>query len=297
VASTTAHSVAHARQRGVHPAGDRWPALGALTLGAPLADSASTSVIAYQGRLADANGVPITQTVSMIFRLYSAASGGVFLWEEQWTGSNSVQVSDGLFNVMLGSLTLIPQSVVTGNSHLFLGITVGADDEMAPRVQLGSVPFAMAIPDSSITTAKIAEGAVTNSKQTLTSYYLDDNTYVEALTNEANKTLSQFSLQQVPAGDVVFYCSFAARADVAEDWGGVILLETIPGGDLAKMPAQLFGTHWDNYVVHGRLPNFAGGDLTVRIRFSGEGGDINVYFGAANSDDRFGRKCTIIAGL
>ncbi|MCZ7572720.1 MAG: hypothetical protein M5U01_29540 [Ardenticatenaceae bacterium] len=79
----------------------------------------------------------------MIFRLYSAASGGPPLWEEQWTGSNSVRVSDGLFNVMLGSLAPIPPSVVTGNSSLWLGITVGSDDEMAPRVQLGSVPYAV----------------------------------------------------------------------------------------------------------------------------------------------------------
>ena len=50
----------------------------------------------------------------MTFRLYSAASGGTPLWEETWTGPNSVQVSDGLFNVMLGSLSAIPQAVVAG---------------------------------------------------------------------------------------------------------------------------------------------------------------------------------------
>ncbi len=100
----------------------------------------------------------------MIFRLYSAATGGAPLWEEQWTGSNGVKVSDGLFNVMLGSLTPIPQSVITGNDTLYLGITVGTDDEMSPRVQLGSVPFAvqaLTVPDGSITAAKIATGVVT----------------------------------------------------------------------------------------------------------------------------------------
>ena len=103
----------------------------------------------------------------MIFRLYNAASGGTPLWTEQWTGSNSVQVSDGLFNVMLGSLTSIPQSIITGNNNLFLGITVGTDSEMAPRVQLGSVPFAvqaLTVPDASVTTNKIADKAVTQAK-------------------------------------------------------------------------------------------------------------------------------------
>jgi hypothetical protein len=143
---------------------------GALPLGehrgvAPTA--ASTGTIAYQGRLADAAGVPLTGTYSMIFRLYDAVTGGVPLWSEQWTGSNGVRVSDGLFNVMLGSLTALPQSAIAGRSQLFLGITVGTDDEMAPRVQLGSVPFAvqaLTVPDGSVTTAKIADGAVTQAK-------------------------------------------------------------------------------------------------------------------------------------
>ena len=141
--------------------------VGAISLGTSLAAMTSTAGIPYQGRLADKNGAPLTQTVNMIFRLYAAAGGGSPLWEEQWTGANSVQVSDGLFNVMLGSLTPIPQNVITGNSNLFLGITVGTDSEMSPRVQLGSVPFAMqalTVPDGSVTTAKIADGAVTESK-------------------------------------------------------------------------------------------------------------------------------------
>jgi hypothetical protein len=44
---------------------------------------------------------------------------------------------------------------------------VGTDDEMQPRVQLGSVPFAvqaLTVPDGSITTAKIVDGAVTQAK-------------------------------------------------------------------------------------------------------------------------------------
>lgn len=140
---------------------------GAISLGAPLAVTTSTAGIPYQGRLADKNGAPLTQTVNMIFRLYAAASGGSPLWEEQWTGANSVQVSDGLFNVMLGSLTPISQNTITGNSNLFLGITVETDSEMNPRVQLGSVPFAtqaLTVPDGSITTDKLADGAVTSSK-------------------------------------------------------------------------------------------------------------------------------------
>jgi hypothetical protein len=136
-----------------------------VALRAPAA--ASTGTIAYQGRLADAAGAPLTGTYNMIFRLNDASTGGTPLWSEEWIGSNGVKVSDGLFNVMLGSLSQLPISQFTNAQSLFLGITVGTDDEMAPRVQLGSVPFAvhaLTVPDGSVTTAKIADKAVTQAK-------------------------------------------------------------------------------------------------------------------------------------
>ena len=86
------------------------------------------------------------------------------------TGGNSVNVSDGLFNVMLGSLDNTLASAIAGHDELYLGITVGTDSEMSPRVPLGSVPFsfqaqeALTVSDDSITSAKIADGAVGSDK-------------------------------------------------------------------------------------------------------------------------------------
>ncbi|MBP1464949.1 hypothetical protein EYB53_004425 [Candidatus Chloroploca sp. M-50] len=139
----------------------------AQTAGAlPLPQAASSiSTIPYQGRLADAGGLPLTGTYTMVFRLYAASTEGVPLWEEQWTGPNGVQVSDGLFNVMLGSLSPIAPSVITTNPNLWLGVTVGTDDEMTPRIQIGTLPFAvqaLTVPDAAITTAKLADDAVTS---------------------------------------------------------------------------------------------------------------------------------------
>ncbi|RLC58586.1 MAG: hypothetical protein DRI80_13675 [Chloroflexota bacterium] len=75
-----------------------------------------------------------------------------------------MDVSDGLFSVMLGSINDTLCSAIEGRDELYLGITVGTDSEMEPRVQLGSVPFSMqalTVPDGSITTEKIATGAIT----------------------------------------------------------------------------------------------------------------------------------------
>ena len=124
-------------------------------------NATSVSTIPYQGRLADASGSPITGKQNMEFRMYNTPTGGTPLWEEFWTGGNSVDVSDGLFSVMLGSINTGLTPVVQGNTTLYLGITVGTDSEMTPRVQLGSVPFSiwsLTVADGSITQEKLAPG-------------------------------------------------------------------------------------------------------------------------------------------
>jgi microcystin-dependent protein len=129
--------------------------------------AASTNTISYQGRLADAAGNPLTGVYNMEFRVYNHPTAGTALWTEFWTGGNSVQVSDGLFNVMLGSINPALVSAIQGQEELYLGITVDTDTEMMPRIQLGSVPFSMqalTVTDGSITTAKVADGAITASK-------------------------------------------------------------------------------------------------------------------------------------
>ncbi len=131
----------------------------------PLASS--TAQISYQGQLTDASSMPLSGSYDIKFRLYDAPVGGILLWEEEWAGPNAVQVSNGLFGVMLGSLNPTLQTAIANNDNVYLGITVDTDGEMAPRVQLGSVPFAMqasTISDGSVTTDKIADGAVTEPK-------------------------------------------------------------------------------------------------------------------------------------
>jgi hypothetical protein len=133
----------------------------------PETPSSSTDTIAYQGRLADANGNPLTGTYNMVFKLYDVAAGGSALWTETWSGGNAIQVNNGLFNVLLGSITPVPAPVIEDNTTLWLGVKVGTDAEMTPRVQIGSVPYAiqsLVVPDASITTEKIADGAVTLDK-------------------------------------------------------------------------------------------------------------------------------------
>ncbi|MBI5298560.1 MAG: hypothetical protein HY869_24055 [Chloroflexi bacterium] len=102
----------------------------------------SSSTISYQGTLFTAGGTAVNSSVGLTFRLYNIQSGGTALWTEAHIGANAVPVSNGLFNVSLGSITPIPSSVWT-NSAVYLGVQVEGDSaELSPRELIGSVPFA-----------------------------------------------------------------------------------------------------------------------------------------------------------
>jgi hypothetical protein len=138
-------------------------AVPAMVLGQGEPGPTSTAVIPFQGRVADADRNPVTGKQNMEFRIYDVPTGGSPLWEEYWTGGNAVDLSDGLFSVMLGSINTALGSVIQGSNRLYLGITVGTDSEMEPRVQLGSVPYSIwsrTVADDSITSPKIADGAI-----------------------------------------------------------------------------------------------------------------------------------------
>jgi len=102
-------------------------------------------------------------TYSMVFAVYDAVNGGTALWSETNT---SVQVKNGLFSVLLGSVNNLPANIFSNGPRWF-GVKVGSDPEMLPRQQIASVPFAMisqTVIDAAITTDKIATGAVTADK-------------------------------------------------------------------------------------------------------------------------------------
>ncbi len=111
----------------------------ALLAGPALAVAPST--MSYQGVLMDAGGALVPDgDYSLTFRLYTVAAGGGALWTETHA---VVPVSRGGFHVILGSVT--PLTGIPFDVPYWLGITVGADVEMSPRVQLASSPYGLSL--------------------------------------------------------------------------------------------------------------------------------------------------------
>ena len=112
--------------------------------------------INFQGTLTDSTGSPITDTRLMVFSIYDQESGGSLLWAETHT---SVDVADGIFHVMLGSVTPVPSSIFTGTT-LWLETTVEGQT-LDPRTELATIPYGFKSFDADhATTADSASHAI-----------------------------------------------------------------------------------------------------------------------------------------
>ena len=99
----------------------------------PEAPDAHSSYIPVQGRLTDAAGNPLDGDYQIIFSLYAQYSGGVPLC----TQSKSVGVDNGLFSTYISGL-----GCSIDGRQLYLGVQVGDDPEMTPRLYVDNVPYA-----------------------------------------------------------------------------------------------------------------------------------------------------------
>ncbi|MBN2280355.1 MAG: hypothetical protein JXQ65_07235 [Candidatus Marinimicrobia bacterium] len=94
-------------------------------------------LINYQGHLVNSEGDPLNGSHEIEFRLYDQATSGTLLWNEIQT----VEVTQGILNVLLGSVSPINPGLFDGSDR-FLTLKVGADSEMSPRTKLTSVAYA-----------------------------------------------------------------------------------------------------------------------------------------------------------
>lgn len=115
-------------------------AAGALLAGIPAAQ-AVPKTITHQGRLYDANNMPVTGTIEVTFKIYAGKDDV----DSIWTETHSITFEEGYFSATLGELTPFdqPTGPVFDGTARYMGITVGADTEMTPRAVVQSVPYAM----------------------------------------------------------------------------------------------------------------------------------------------------------
>jgi hypothetical protein len=156
--------------------------------------------INYQGKLTDSSGMAVADgTYNMNFWLLSSstAATSTALWVEARTGGNRVQVTNGLFSVMLGDVSSLAS--VDFNQTLYLGVEIGGtsgtpvwDGEMSPRKILGTVPSAFEAGNAQ-TLDNLATTSFLRSDTVDTMEATSSSALLTLIQNGAGKLLSVFS--------------------------------------------------------------------------------------------------------
>jgi hypothetical protein len=124
--------------------------------------------MSYQGYVTDNTGVPLDGTLSFTFTLYNAEFTGSALWSETHTG---VAVARGLFNVILGRGNPANPLALPFDQQYWLGIRIGADPEMTPRVRLATSAYSFRarmaddVPPGIITDAHVSNTTAINANK------------------------------------------------------------------------------------------------------------------------------------
>lgn len=119
--------------------GGRLAVSAALVSAAWLAWAEPTGQINYQGRLLDSSGRGVNGTAALAFRMYDAAGGGTLLWSET---HGTVTVADGLYAVILGSVTPI-SSAIFARDEVYLELEINGET-LAPRQRITAAAYALA---------------------------------------------------------------------------------------------------------------------------------------------------------
>ena len=99
-------------------------------------------VLNVSGRLTTADG-EFTGTVDATFALYDHADA-VDPAHLLWSGTDVIDVAAGRFHTLLGADFDNPLPIeLFWHDELFLGVTLGSDSELTPRLRLASVPWAI----------------------------------------------------------------------------------------------------------------------------------------------------------
>ncbi len=113
-------------------------------------------LVNYQGYLTDTLSNPITNpSLSMVFSIWNSSAAGT----QKWTETQSVAVEKGIFHVLLGSITPIPDTVFTASTTRYLQISI-AGNPLTPRTRVVSAPYAYTstYADTALYAANVATG-------------------------------------------------------------------------------------------------------------------------------------------
>ncbi len=213
-------------------------------------------LISYQGVLTDSLGTPRPDSsYGFVFKLYTVSTGGSAVWTEPKT----IGTKKGVFSTDLGDVTTFGPAV-TFNVDYWLGVTVGGDPELVPRIRLTAAPYSM-----TSVNAETAQVALSSAGNWLTSggnlYFNTGRVGIGTTTPSAHLEVkdtsgSNYSIvvshATSDAMDVVTYGSGKIALHAEAPFGGLAALAGDAGGILGYPGGiGVRGSSTNNYAVAG----------------------------------------------
>ncbi|PZS05760.1 MAG: hypothetical protein DLM69_00660 [Candidatus Chloroheliales bacterium] len=197
--------------------------------------------ITFQARLTNPSGQPITSPTNFTFRIYTVPSGGTAIFTE---GPVSITPNaQGLLTYQVGSGTTIDPSIVAQFANsLYLGVQVGSDPEMTPRLLLTASPYAMSL----------AAGAVVSG-----SYSGTSDRY--GVVNAINTDLSSSNNAGLYAQGATAVNGLASSSGNTSGYGGLFYNNGGGSGYQEGVHAEVHSNGSSQTSSAGRFINFGGG--------------------------------------
>jgi hypothetical protein len=196
-----------------------WITVLLLSLPATTFSADALNTFTFQGRLENADGVPVSSTLNMTFKLYDNQNNSL------WSDSLSVSIVAGSFDLLLGKSESNPIPFTVNQHARYIGLAVGSDPEMEPRQEIGGVlraGMALSVTDAAITTSKLADNAVTAEKLSASGgTSLSNGTSGQILLSNGDGT---FNWGNESVGDEANVTTTSTNIALSADDSGVILV-------------------------------------------------------------------------
>lgn len=124
-------------------------------------NKSSGRVLPFKGVIEEKSGVPLDSKRDIVFRLYAEPDTGTILYEGSCIGEQGLQPQfNGSFTILIGSdcgMKPIGDSVFS-EPILYLGVTIGTDQELKPRYQIITDTFGAGKSSGSALQSKTIDG-------------------------------------------------------------------------------------------------------------------------------------------